>query len=98
MLLDAGDLEDELETRSVVGGAALELVFCGLQHVHIGTGEVVDEVDIVEVAVQHTPFHGEDAVLKGLEAHGHFSDAFGREGRLVVYVVPAGVNLTSAVA
>ena len=46
LVMLAGIGEDELETAGIVGSAGLEGVFKHLQQVDVGTGYIVDEVEV----------------------------------------------------
>ena len=63
----AGIGEDELETAGIVGSAGLEGIFGRLQQIDIGTGHIVDEVDVFHFHIFDFHVQRVGTVLGGTE-------------------------------
>ena len=71
--------EHQAEARFIVRGLRVEGVARGGQQVDVGTGHVVDEVEVVHLHVHGVDREGVLAVLVGAEADGHFALGFGAD-------------------
>ena len=81
-------VEDQLETRGVVGGVGVEGVIRGGQQVDFVAREVVPEIQIGEVQVLEVKMKGVGTVFGGFESEGliiHAVDA--EDGQVLVVLV-----------